>query len=76
MGVPDWKFEMSVTSFPITEADGDNEDRIADQINKYQQTQAAMYDEALSDLGTANISNGEKETLANELVRLRWEEQQ
>ena len=56
---------MSATSFPIPEADGSNEDRIAE-----------MYDEALSDLGNAIISNGEKEILANELVKLRWEEQQ
>jgi hypothetical protein len=65
MSVPEWKFEMSATSFPIPEADGSNEDRIAE-----------MYDEALSDLGNAIISNGEKEILANELVKLRWEEQQ
>ena len=52
MSVPEWKFEMSATSFPIPEADGSNEDRIAE-----------MYDEALSDLGNAIISNGEKEIL-------------
>ena len=49
----------------VPETEGSNEDRISE-----------MYYEALSDLGNAIISNGEKGILAYELVKLRWEEQQ
>ena len=33
-----------------------------------------MYDEAMIDLDLANISHGEREILATQLAKLRWED--
>jgi len=49
----------------VPETEGTNEDKFA-----------AMYDEAMLDLDFANISQGQREILATELAKLRWEEQQ
>jgi len=55
-----WRTKMSVP-----ETEGSNEDKFA-----------AMYDEAMIDLDFANISQGEREILATELAKLRWDKEQ
>ena len=49
----------------VPEIEGSKEDKFA-----------ALYDEAMIDLDLANISHGEREILATELAKMRWEEQQ
>jgi len=49
----------------VPETEGSNEDKFA-----------AMYDEAMIDLDFANVSQGEREILATELAKLRWEKEQ
>ena len=49
----------------MPEIEGSNEDKFA-----------AMYDEAMIDLDLANVSQGEREILATQLAKMRWEEQQ
>jgi len=49
----------------VPETEGSNEDKFT-----------AMYDEAMIDLDFANVSQGEREILATELAKMRWEEQQ
>ena len=47
----------------VPETEGSNEDRIAE-----------LYNEAMIDLDLANISHGEREILATQLAKLRWED--
>ena len=49
----------------VPEIEGSEEDKFT-----------AMYDEAMIDLEFANVSQGEREILATELAKMRWEEQQ
>ena len=49
----------------VPEIEGSKEDRVA-----------ALYDEAMIDLDLANVSHGEREVLATQLAKMRWEEQQ
>jgi len=49
----------------VPETEGSKEDKFT-----------AMYDEAMIDLEFANVSQGEREILATELAKMRWEEQQ
>ena len=49
----------------VPEIEGSKEDKFA-----------AMYDDAMIDLDFANISHGEKDILATELAKMRWENQQ
>ena len=47
----------------VPETEGSNEDRIAE-----------LYNEAMIDLDLANISHGEREIIATQLAKLRWED--
>ena len=47
----------------VPETEGSNEDRIAE-----------LYNEAMIDLDLANVSQGEREILATQLAKLRWED--
>ena len=49
----------------VPETEGSNEDKFN-----------LMYDEAMIDLDLANVSHGEREVLATQLAKMRWEEQQ
>jgi hypothetical protein len=56
---------ISEAKMSVPETEGSNEDRIAE-----------LYNEAMIDLEFANVSQGEREILADKLVDIRWEDQQ
>ena len=56
----------------VPETEGSKEDALAAFAANFE----LMYDEAIVDLDFANISQREKEILAIELAKLRWEKKQ
>ena len=63
----------------VPETEGSNENKFTvmsvQEIEDYC-IRNEVYDEAMIDLEFANVSQGEREILATELAKMRWEKQQ